>query len=112
MRQQSRPSPLPCERSSSSSTYRQSMMPNPEPLTARATSKGKQKLLLTSEHVSWCPPKFVVSVRTCNLSRANELHLNGEEAAELAALSLWIRSATAEPPRRRSYGISPSYFGA
>src|ERR1700738_4217579 len=82
MRRQSCPSPLPCERSSSASTYRQSMMPNPEPLTARATSKGKQKLLLTSEHVSWCPPEFVESVRTRNLSRANELHFRGYESGK------------------------------
>src|SRR6266849_8028856 len=58
------------------------MMPNPEPLTARAISKGKQKLLLTSEHVSWCPPEFVESVRTRNLSRANELHFRGYETGK------------------------------
>jgi hypothetical protein len=58
-------------------------MPDPEPLTARATSKGKQELLLISEHVSCCPPEFVESARARNLSRAKQLHFRGYETPKL-----------------------------
>jgi hypothetical protein len=83
------PSPIPC---SSASTYRQSMMSNPEPLTARATSKGKQQLLLTSEHVS------LVSTPNSLRAYANHLHFAG------------MRSAKKDQPPSRTMALPPSFW--
>jgi hypothetical protein len=58
------------------------MMSNPEPLTARDTSKGKQKLLLTSEHVSWCLSEFVESVRQSIAFRGYEISKKRADAFE------------------------------